>query len=732
MTAAPRRREKLQSQLFVRVAAAVLLLMPLFGFIRYHSMKETLQQEFQLRIEGASNVLSVSLREPLWEFDESQIAEAIKALSYLAELKVVQVTDRSAAHYSWWFGRSNGTGELVPISAPANAIDGLISHTLTIQARDTELASVELQFSDESFRRAARDALVNMVALVGGFTVGVLLMMYVLVERYVGRPLCQLQDALADDAPAEVLPTVVAELPANELQALAERYMVVLTSLREHQQHLTEMVAERTEALSNTNIQLEAEIQRRNAIELELIAARESAESASEAKTYFLAHMSHELRTPLNGILGYAQLLRQGTRDERESAEFVGNINRCADHLLELINRILDLSKIEQGRMERLDAPFALTRLIDDVVAVVQPRAEAKGLEMQVQIDPGVSAAVIGDSAKLKQILINLIGNAAKFTDQGEISLRLQSSGHGSIQFAVQDTGIGISERDRARIFEPFQQAGTAAQQWRQEGTGLGLSIARRLVEMLGGQLIVESEPGKGSTFRFTLPLPACEMPATDGVVAMPVAIAGEFQPYVLIVDDVAHNRDTLALQLRPLGFRVDTVASGAAALASVARQRPDIVFMDIRMPEMDGIECTRLLRESYPDLPVLAFTASVFDAQVNSDIREHFDGLVLKPVDLAQACATIAQCLPVQYRYADSAAANGNATVADQAQPAELVSASELAHLRSWLTAGALARIRDFGAELQQREPEQAAFGAQLQRLARAYDIEGLRRLLR
>ncbi len=732
MTAAPRRRERLQSQLFVRVAVAVLVLMPLFGLIRYHSMKATLEQEFRHRIEGASKVLSVALREPLWEFDESQIGEAIKALSYLNELKIVQVSDRSAAHYAWWFGRNNGSGELVPMAAPANAIDGLIGHTLTIQARDTELATVELHFSDESLQRAARDALINMVALVGGFTVAVLLLMYVLVERYVGRPLCQLQDALADDASAEVLPTVVAELPANELQALAERYMVVLHSLREHQQHLTEMVAQRTQALSDTNVQLEAEIQRRNAIEQELIAARESAESASEAKTYFLAHMSHELRTPLNGILGYAQLLRQGTRDERESAEFVANINRCADHLLELINRILDLSKIEQGRMERLDAPFALTRLIDDVVAVVQPRAEAKGLDLQVQIDPGVSAAVIGDSAKLKQILINLIGNAVKFTEQGEISLRLQQTGPGYVQIAVRDTGVGISDRDKARIFEPFQQAGTAAQQWRQEGTGLGLSIARRLVEMLGGHLEVESTPGKGSIFRFTLPLPACDMPVSDDAVTMPVALTGTFQPYVLIVDDVAHNRDTLALQLRPLGFRVETVASGEEALASIARQRPDIVFMDIRMPGMDGIECTRQIRENHPDLPVLAFTASVFDAQVNADIREYFDGLVLKPVDLAQACATIAQCLPVQYRYADTVPGNGGNGDSDVVLPAELVSASELAYLRSWLTAGALARIRDFGGELQQREPEQAAFGSQLQRLARAYDIEGLRRLLR
>ena len=728
MTPAPRRRERLQSQLFVRVALLVLVLIPLFGALRFQNTRDALQQEFDQRMAGATEVLSVALREPLWEFDESQIGEAVKALSYLDELQRVHITDLSAARYEWWFERQQN-GQLELASAPAEAASDAIAKRFTIAARGADLASVELFFSDASVQAASQEVLISMVTLVGGFTVAILLLMYVLVERYVGRPLCQLQDALADDAEPNVLPRVVAELPANELQALAERYMSVLTDLRSHQQHLTEMVAVRTHALSDTNQQLEAEIQRRNAVEKELIAAREQAEHASEAKTYFLAHMSHELRTPLNGIIGYAQLLSHGSRDEAESREFVANINRCAEHLLELINRILDLSKIEQGRMERQDAPFALNRLIEDVTTVVRPRTDAKGLQLKVQYDNGLPLALLGDAAKIKQVLINLLGNAVKFTERGQIELNVRQLVPGQVQFAVRDTGIGISSRDLQRIFEPFQQAGTSAQQWRQEGTGLGLAIARRLVEMLGGTLQVESEPDHGSCFRFTVPLPVSDVPIDAGEVLTPVGLIGD-APNILIVDDVAHNRETLALQLRQIGFQVQTVDSGEAALASVASKRPDLVFMDIRMPGMDGIECARHLRADHPGLPVLAFTASVFDAQVNADIRAHFDGLVLKPVDLAQACSSIAKCLPVQYRYSEkpiTVTAEPSASLS----VAESLSASELAHLRAWLSAGALARIRDFGNELRNREPEQAALGEQLQKLARAYDIEALRRLL-
>ncbi|MFZ5844215.1 MAG: ATP-binding protein [Pseudomonadota bacterium] len=731
MSGEGKRRERLQSQLFLRVALLVLVLIPLFGVIRYQSTRDALQEEFEQRMDGATEVLSVALREPLWEFDESQIGEAVKALSYLDELQRVHITDQSAARYEWWFDRSQKPDLLEQAGAPAARSDGAVMRTFTIKARGADLATVELEFSDAEVRSALQEFLTSMITLVGGFTVAVLLLMYVLVERYVGRPLLHLQAALADDAAPGDLPKVVAELPPNELQALAERYMAVLMDLRSHQEHLTDMVAQRTQALSDTNQQLEAEIQRRNTIEKELIAAREQAEHASEAKTYFLAHMSHELRTPLNGIIGYAQLLGQGEREPQEVAEFVANINRCADHLLELINRILDLSKIEQGRMERVDAPFGLTRLIDDVAAVVRPRADSKGLQLLVQRDPSLPAAVVGDMAKIKQILINLLGNAVKFTEHGQIELSVRPLLPGQLQFAVRDTGVGISERDQQRIFDPFQQAGAAAQQWGQEGTGLGLSIARRLVEMLGGNLQVESQPGKGSCFRFNLPLPVSDVPIEEGEMLTPIALVGSEQPQILIVDDVAHNRDTLALQLRQIGFRVDTVESGEAALVSVAKSRPALVFMDIRMPGMDGIECARQLRARYHGLPVLAFTASVFDAQVNADIRAHFDGLVLKPVDLAQTCAAIAKCLPVQYRYAEK---TGLSETADDESLAisETLSASELAHLRAWLSTGALARIRDFGAALREREPEQAALGEQLQKLARAYDIEALRRLLR
>lgn len=721
-------QHRLKWQMFGRVLILVLILIPLFGLVRYGIDRMSLTRQFERQISGAVEVLSVGLRRPLWELDEPQIGETVKSLSSLPDLLAVRISESRPSRGELVFVR-NDQNQLVPLSATtAPQLEAPVQRPFLIRFSNNESAQGMLYFSEENHRATMRDSIVGLSTQLAIFALLIIAAMYYLVQYYVGGPLERLSMAMAPDAAPDLLETTIVVLPNNELRALVERYLHVLKELRGHQDHLTEMVKQRTRALSDANEVLTDEIQRRMHMEQELILAREQADQANEAKTFFLAHMSHELRTPLNGILGYSQLLSTEADLSVSAREIVTNIINCGQHLLQMINCILDLIKIEEGHVERLDEVFSLRQLLTDVVTMVRPAANKKKLALELTGLEDIPAAAVGDAPHLRQVLINLLGNAVKFTEQGKVSLRVAQTGDNRITFVVADTGQGIADRDIGRIFEPFQQSGTSAHQARGGGSGLGLSIAHRLVHLMGGEITVRSLLGEGSEFSFELVVPTADTTALPGEARRIVGIEGPARPHVLIVDDVAFNRDILKRQLEHICFAADTAASAQEALEMVARQLPDIVFMDLRMPDMDGITCAKIIRERAPQLPIVAFTSSVFDADVNASIKTIFDGLVLKPVDLRQACEAIAQCLPVRFTYAavHEAVALGDGEPEESPVPA--LSESEVMQLRCWLLSGALASIRGFAETLRERDP---ALGDRLHSLARAYDIEGLRSLL-
>ncbi len=395
------------------------------------------------------------------------------------------------------------------------------------------------------------------------------------------------------------------------------------------------------------------------ASEAELRRSRDAAEAANRAKSAFVANMSHELRTPLNAVLGFSEMLARDRNATDDQKQKLGIISRSGEHLLAMINDILDLSKIEAGKSELASEPFELPRLLEDIGTMIRARADSRGLSLTVDIAPDTARFVEADAGKLRQILINLLGNAVKFTREGGVTLRARTrveEGRTWLDLEVEDTGSGIPAESLETIFQPFVQARAAGDN---QGTGLGLTITRSYVQMMGGRIAAASAPGRSSVFRLALPLElaAAEAVATPEAPALDVIGLAEGQPAprVLVVEDVPENRLLATGLLAQAGFAVREAENGERAVALFQRWRPDLILMDMRMPVMDGFEASRRIR-ALPGgeaVKIVALTASAFVEQRAAVLASGCDDILSKPVRAKEVYATLARHLGVRYRYA-------------------------------------------------------------------------------
>ncbi|MEM9808302.1 MAG: ATP-binding protein [Cyanobacteria bacterium P01_D01_bin.56] len=480
----------------------------------------------------------------------------------------------------------------------------------------------------------------SMVALLGGMgALGMALLISHRIAQQFTRPI----QALTQTASAMAAGELGRQAPlvgAREFHTLAQAFNSMTAQLSQSISTLEQRVFERTEALAT---------------------AKEQADTANQAKSEFLANMSHELRTPLNGVLGYAQILNRSEFLVPKDRNGVNVIYQCGSHLLTLINDILDIAKIEARKLELLPSPLHLPSLLQSVVELFQLRANEKGIDFIYRPSSRLPEVVIADKKRLRQVLINLLGNAIKFTEQGSVTLSVDilkcSDSHVLLSVQVMDTGIGIANDNLPKLFEAFEQVGEQKKQ--SEGTGLGLAISQRIVRLMGSEIQVNSSLGQGSEFSFTLELPlSSEWAEHQGQLEgarQIIGYAGE-RRQILVIDDRWENRTVLQNLLEPLGFEMIMAINGQEGLDQLKQNQPDLSITDLAMPVMDGFEFLRQVRSSpdYKHSRVIVSSASVAQPDQQMALDNGGDDFLAKPVDFHELLAMVANHLEITWIYAD------------------------------------------------------------------------------
>ena len=503
--------------------------------------------------------------------------------------------------------------------------------------------------ADEVFARSRRNMALMMGIFAAIFAVAVLSINRLLKWRVI-QPLKQLT------AIAQRVST--GPMTAEQVGAFDAPQIVKVAQRGDEPGQLARTFQDMAHEVSARERNLSQAVEQRTA---QLAESMKEAEKANQAKSQFLANMSHELRTPLNAILGFTQLMLRSRTDSagvsntltpQTQERYLDTISRSGEHLLALINNVLEMSKIEAGRIAFQATNFDLYALLDTLQQMLRLKAESKGLQLRFERSRDVPQFICTDEAKLRQVLINLLGNAVKFTSAGSVTLRVKKGEERSLHFAVIDTGPGIVASECDRLFEPFVQ--TAAGVRSQEGTGLGLSISRKFVQLMGGEIAVESTVSKGSIFQFDIEVdvvqgdhiqtPECDRPI--------VGLAAGQPPYrILVVDDKLENRQLLMELLTPIGFEVQAATNGQEAIAIVQSFSPHLIWMDIRMPVMDGYAVTRQIQaRDFPPPVIIALTSSAFEEDRQIALAAGFDDFVRKPFRAETIFAKMAEHLGVRY----------------------------------------------------------------------------------
>lgn len=488
--------------------------------------------------------------------------------------------------------------------------------------------------------------------------------------------------------------------------------------------------------LEQLNTSLEKKVSERTA---QLEEAKQVAEVANQAKSEFLANMSHELRTPLNGILGYAQILQRDRASTPKQKDGVDIIYRCGNHLLALIEEILDLSKIEAKRLELAPSDCHLASFLAEIVDICRIKAEQKEISFRYEVLNKLPSGIRVDKKRLRQILLNLLSNALKFTDTGGVTFKVktieaesppnseEAEALATLRFQVEDTGSGIAPEQLKKIFFPFEQVGARSRH--SEGTGLGLAITRQLAAMMNSPINVRSTPGCGSTFWLDLSLPLVVPQHSEAISTDEreiIGYQGDTQT-ILIVDDRWENRSVLISLLVPLGFEVVVAKNGEEALAVAEKFRPNLAIVDLIMPDMDGLEVTRRLRQSekFDNLTIIASSASVFNAERQRSLAQGCDAFLPKPIRTQDLFDNLQQFLDLTWIYEDEEEEDSDNLLDESLSDENIPPADELLPLYEVAQNGDIERTKQEALRIYNLDTQYRGFATKVLELAEEFDEE-------
>ncbi len=674
------------------------------------------------------DTLAISLRKPLWSFDRETTVPLLG--SVFSDVRLVSGTVKGML--------STGASETFSsVDYPERRLGQQIRATRNVVLDDKTVGTVSLEMDtgqmDAEIAHHRRDLVLTVL---GQLLFSLILIVSLLHLRLLApiRRLMRESERLADrdlDAPfiwrrKDELGTLGASLE-NTRRALQD----VFKELEQKNIELGQDIEHRKQTereLQQHRDDLEKIVAHRTG---ELSVAKNRAEIANQAKSRFLASMSHELRTPLNAILGYAQILKRDNDLNERQWTALDTMQRSGEHLLILINDVLDISKIEAGKFELHPESVRLPAFIQVINDMVRVKAEERKLVFVSEIDPTLPFAVMVDATRLRQVLLNLLGNAVKFSECGQVTLRVlrvAATDHQCVvRFEVRDTGVGLEADQLETIFHAFEQVGDTKQ--RAGGTGLGLSISRQLVRLMGGDIVVQSQTGLGSMFWFEIALAIAEdADHARSAESAQMAIIGYegARRTVLIVDDVPANRAMLASLLGGLGFDILQASNGQESLDTMYRQRPDLVITDVSMPVMDGLEATRCMRAdpALADVPVIVVSATFLAQDTVSAVKAGADVFLTKPIDQSRLLNAIATQLKLYW-------ITDNAPTAEPSVTLVAPPLVELKVLHSLALDGNMARIRKRADHLDSLDPSYRGFTDKLRQLGRTFQVQEIQNFI-